>query len=148
MTNFLAIDYGKRHVGLGWGSSDIGVAFPCKPILCGPGKDFWTALGNVVHGKKVEAFVLGWPISMDGGITPWTEEVGTFAGRLRKKFSLPIYLSDERLTSYQVKRDLEEMGLRAPYESHIRRRRSGVEDSCAAALFLQDFFNGGARSIF
>ncbi|MDR2576792.1 MAG: Holliday junction resolvase RuvX [Puniceicoccales bacterium] len=141
MANFLGIDYGQRRIGLSCGDPAIGVAIPCRAIICSDGVSFWEELEQIVREKRISAFVVGWPLASDGAKTAWTVAVEEFAQRLREHFNMPVYLSDERLTSYQVTSDRKSFGLQPAFK-HIRRERnSGDNDSRAAALLLQDFFD-------
>ena len=56
--------------------------------------------------------------------------------RLAKKFGLPVYYSDERLTTVESERVLvEEAGM------HDRRERKEVVDQLAAVLILQNYLD-------
>ncbi|MDR0340031.1 MAG: Holliday junction resolvase RuvX [Puniceicoccales bacterium] len=138
MGRYLAIDYGRKRIGLAWGDPTFAVAVARPPIVCGPAVDFWAALGAVVREGEIVAFVVGLPLDHNGGEGDWAREVQAFGERLREHFSLPVHFSDERLTSYQVDRDRP--AGRNPLAKLLLRRRSGKDDSRAAALLLQDFF--------
>jgi putative Holliday junction resolvase len=134
---YLAIDYGQKRVGLAWGDGNLAVALVQPAIVCGFGVNFWVALESVVLEKKIDAFVLGLPLTENGDETAWTGQVRAFGERLQSHFSLPVHFSDERLTSYQLSRDRP---AGCPWPTHMRQRENGRDDSRAAALILQDFF--------
>jgi len=71
---------------------------------------------------------------MDGTVGPKAKEVDAFAGRLQAEFGLPVHLVDERLTSYEAEAAVPKQQRRAV-------RASGLVDSRAAAIILQDFLN-------
>jgi putative Holliday junction resolvase len=141
MARFLAIDYGKRRIGLARGESALPIAVPRPPLLVKANGSPWEALGRTIREERIDALVVGLPLAMDGTKTRWTEEVEAFAAQLHTRFSLPVHLSDERLTSYQVDEDLLALGMRPKLSRAIGHRRTGRDDSRAAALLLQDFFN-------
>ena len=62
------------------------------------------------------------------------KEVEAFAARLRAEFGLPVHLVDERLTSYEAESTIAKSKRREV-------RASGIIDSRAATLILQDFLN-------
>jgi putative Holliday junction resolvase len=139
MGNYLGIDYGKKRIGLSYCNFEVGVAVPCGSITCGYGVNFWESLRRIVKEKRINAFVVGLPIAMDGTATAWTMAVEAFAHRLHKHFTLPVYFSDERLTSYQAADDEKNFGIKAPLRKHRKERTSGKSDTSAATIILQDF---------
>jgi putative holliday junction resolvase len=69
---------------------------------------------------------------MSGSQGAQSLKIADFAEELRRRFSLPVHLWDERLTSAEANRLLRET------EMSIRRRRQ-VVDRMAATLILQAF---------
>lgn len=134
----LGIDYGTRRIGLAYGD-DLGVATPLPALTqCDPGRR-WAALLGLVRERRVSDLVLGYPYNMDGTAGFKAREVDAFAARLRGETGLPTHLIDERLTSHEAESTL------APARRRPA-RRSGLIDSRAAALILQDFLNERCRS--
>lgn len=75
---------------------------------------------------------------MSGEASAQTEKVAEFVEQLKQEFPGPIHLWDERLSSAQANRILDETG-------HTRMERKGVVDQMAAGLILQSFME--ARGI-
>ncbi len=127
----LGIDYGTRRWGLAFGD-DLGVATPLPALVERDLAKRWAALGAIVRGRGITDLVVGYPLNMDGTAGFKAAETGGFAGRLRAEFSLPVHFVDERLTSYEA----EEL---SPKRKRRALRSSGVVDSRAATLILQDY---------
>jgi putative Holliday junction resolvase len=137
---FLGIDYGTKRIGIAVGDDELSVAVPCPPLFCARG-GLWERLGATIRERQIDCLVVGHPLGEDGRPTAWTGRVEAFVGRLRDHFPLPVYLADERLTTYQAKGD-RPMGGKVARAGHFRvERRSGIIDSRAATLLLQDFLN-------
>jgi len=138
MMRFLGIDYGTRRIGLSYGD-EVGVATPLPALVQNEERARWAALERVVRERKITDFVLGYPYNMDGTAGFKAREVDQFAEKLRVRFGLPVHLVDERLTSYES----EQMARSAKRSARAQRefRASGVVDSRAATLILQDFLN-------
>jgi putative Holliday junction resolvase len=126
----LGIDLGTRRWGLAFGD-DLGVATPLPALVEKDPAQRWAALATVVSARKITDIVVGYPLNMDGTAGFKAEETDRFAARLRAEFSLPVHLVDERLTSYEA----EEL---SPKKTRRALRSSGVVDSRAATLILQD----------
>ncbi|MDE3084736.1 MAG: Holliday junction resolvase RuvX, partial [Verrucomicrobiota bacterium] len=94
----------------------------------------WLALAALVDSRRITDFVLGHPLNMDGSVGAKAREVEVFAARLRAEFGLPVHLIDERLTSYEAEATIPSAKKRAV-------RASGLVDSRAATLILQDFLD-------
>ena len=71
---------------------------------------------------------------MDGTVGFKAKEVDAFAARLRAEVKLPVHLVDERLTSYEAESTIAKSKRRDV-------RASGIIDSRAATLILQDYLN-------
>jgi len=122
----LGIDYGSRRIGLSFGD-EVGVATP---------------LPALVQERQITDFVLGYPYNMDGTVGFKACEVDRFAEQLRARFALPVHLVDERLTSYEAETEGRELrNSKRSARAQQAFRASGVVDSRAATLILQDFLN-------
>jgi putative Holliday junction resolvase len=129
----LGIDYGARRIGLSYGD-DLGVATPLPAIKEADTLKRDAALAAVVQQRRVTDIVIGHPLNMDETAGPKAKEVEAFAGVLRQRFGLPVHLVDERLTSYEAESTIAKSKRRDL-------RASGIIDSRAATLILQDFLN-------
>ncbi len=129
----IGIDYGAKRIGLSYGD-DLGVATPLPAILEIDEQKRMAALVATIRQRRATDLVIGWPLNMDDTVGPKAREVQTFAARLRQDLALPVHLVDERLTSHEAESSIPK---------HRRReiRASGVVDSRAATLILQDFLN-------
>jgi putative Holliday junction resolvase len=129
----LGIDFGARRIGLAYGD-DIGVSTPLAAVVSAEPAKRWAGLAAVVRGRRITDVVIGHPLNMDGSSGPKAKEVEAFADRVRSEFGLPVHLVDERLTSYEAESTIAPSKRRAV-------RRSGLIDSRAATIILQDFLD-------
>jgi len=129
----LGIDYGSKRIGLSFGD-DIGVATPLPALIENDEKRRLDSLAAIIQQRRITDVVIGWPLNMDDSVGPKAREVERFAERLRVDFSLPVHLIDERLTSMEAESSIPK---------HRRRdvRASGIVDSRAATLILQDYLD-------
>lgn len=89
---------------------------------------------QLVREYEIGGFVLGLPKNMDGTDGPSVARSKSYGERLAKKFGLPVYYNDERLTTKQADRLLiQEVGM------HDRTKRKKVIDQMAAVLILQNY---------
>jgi putative Holliday junction resolvase len=129
----LGIDLGTRRIGLSYGD-DLGVATPLPALIDAEPEKRWAGLAAVIAQRRATDLVLGYPLNMDDTAGPKAKEAEAFAAKLRDAFQLPVHLIDERLTSYEAESTIAK---------HRRRdvRASGLVDSRAATLILQDFLD-------
>ncbi len=130
---YLGIDYGTRRIGLASGD-ELGLATPLPALVDADSARRWQGLIEVIHKRRIQELVIGYPYNMDGTVGFKAKEVDSFAERLRTETGLPVHFSDERLTSHQAEAGLTQKALR-------EQRASGLVDSRAAAIILQDFLN-------
>jgi putative Holliday junction resolvase len=103
-------------------------------------------LRELVHEHGVKQIVVGLPLRLDGTHGEMAEEVERFALRVRKQIGVPVEMVDERLTSWEAERLLEEVQGR-----FIRDEKPGgarklnkvqakmTVDAVAAAVILKEY---------
>ena len=126
----LAIDYGKRRVGLALSDPSETVASPL-PMIDRKTTVGWRAvLLSQIALHEVAEIVLGLPKNMDGSAGSAAEDCQRIGQWLRDETGLPVVLLDERLTSVAAHASLREGGTR-------QRQGRQMVDSIAASLLLQ-----------
>ncbi len=132
MARVIALDYGKRRVGVAVTDHLQIFAHPLDTIDTAKIIQY---LKEYFAKEEVTTIVLGEPKNMDGGETDATELVVEFEKKLKENFpTMPIVLIDERLTSRMAKQTLIDAG----YKKKDRRNKKLV-DTVAAALILQTY---------
>jgi putative Holliday junction resolvase len=129
---YLAIDYGIKRTGLAVCDAQETIASPLK-VLAGQGK-LIEEIEQIVASENIEGVVLGLPLNMDGSQGPQARQVLAFADRLKRRLGIPIYLQDERLSSFGAEEKLQTTGL-------SRAKRRERLDALAAAEILQMFLD-------
>lgn len=120
-------------MGLSFGD-ELGVATPLPALTEAGEAKRWAALAAMIKQRRVTDLVVGHPLNMDDTPGFKAREVEAFAARLRAEFGLPVHLVDERLTSFEAESTI-------PKSRRRDVRASGIIDSRAATLILQDFLN-------
>jgi len=133
----LGMDVGARRIGLAV-SDPLGITAQGIETLERRNKrtDFGI-LERVIKRYEVGEIVVGYPIRMSGNTGSQSEKMAAFADELRRRFALPVHLWDERLTTAEAHRILDQTEMST-------KRRSEVIDQMAAVLILQSFLQ--ARS--
>ncbi len=103
-------------------------------------------LREIVREYGVKQIVVGLPLRLDGTRGEMAEEAERFAQRVRKQIGVPVQLVDERLTSWEAERLLEETQGRF---LHDEKRTVGKKpkkvrakmnvDAVAAAVILKEY---------
>jgi len=139
MIRYLAIDYGRRRIGLAHGDDDTRIALPHATI---DGRNDVTRDARQVadEGGKIEAdeFVVGLPINMDdteGGQAAVTRR---FADELARLSGKPVHLQDERLSTAAAHEALDAAGVRG-------KDRKRLTDRLAARQILQTFLDRSGK---
>jgi putative Holliday junction resolvase len=126
------MDVGARRIGLAV-SDPLGITAQGIETLERRNKrtDFGI-LERVIKRYEVGEIVVGYPLQMSGNTGAQSEKMAAFAEELRRRFALPVHLWDERLTTAEAHRILDETEMST-------RRRGEVIDQMAAVLILQSF---------
>ncbi len=129
----IGIDYGSKRIGLAFGD-DLGVATPLPALIDADELQRWAHLLAVIKERRTTDIVIGYPLNMDDTAGFKAKEVDAFSAKLRAVTSLPVHYIDERLTSYEAESSIAKSKRRAV-------RASGLIDSRAATIILQDFLD-------
>lgn len=126
----LGFDFGTKNIGIAVGQTILKTATPISPIRAKDGIPDWDELNNIIQHWKPVALTVGIPLHMDGETSEMTYRARKFARRLKTKFSLPVFPTDERLSSEAAEQLLLEKGGSKALEKHS-------VDSLAACLMLE-----------
>jgi putative Holliday junction resolvase len=140
----LAIDYGRRRIGLALSDATGLLARPWKTISTRGGArqicaDLAAEVDQLRHDSDgLGAIVIGFPRRLSGEANEQTPVVEAIAAQLRVATDLPVVLQDERLTSREAE------SLLSRREKDWRKRKP-VLDATAAAVILQDYLDTRPR---
>ena len=132
MGRILAIDYGKKRVG-------IAVTDPlniiASPLITVPASEIESFLSEYLKKEEVDEFVVGYPVTLNNKASEAVRYVNPFIKRLKKLFpDKKINLSDERFTSSIAKRAIIDGGVKK-----TDRQDKSLADKISASLILRSF---------
>jgi len=134
MVRILGLDVGDRRIGVALSDSLGLTAQRLTVVDRRGGSGDVEAVRALVEQHAVDTVVVGLPLTMRGEQGPQAKKVVEFSEALRRRIHVPIELIDERLTTVQGTRALQETGA-------SRRTRKGIIDQVAAQLILQQFLD-------
>ena len=128
----LALDLGMKHVGVAVSDE---LQFTVRPVCVLERRSWKKFLKQIIaflDEFDAVGLVLGLPYNSDGSESEMSAEARRLALNFSLSVNVPVFLHDERLTSYEAKGYLTKLGLS---EKEIWER----VDSEAAAIILSDF---------
>ena len=124
MPRILAIDYGKRRVGLAVTDPIQLIASPLDTI---PEKESISFIANYCNREEVETIVVGQPRRMSGELSEVETDILEFIAKLSEKLSnIEIVRYDERFTSKIAMQGLIDSGLKKKFTASSLPRRSSL----------------------
>lgn len=132
MGRILAIDYGKKRVGLA-------VTDPLKiaanKLVTVPTHKIWDFLADYFQKEQVECVVIGYPRQMNNEPSNAVLYIDPFLNRFRKRYpEIPLELVDERFTSKMAFQTMIDAGLKKK-----ARQNKETIDTVAATIILQSY---------
>ena len=137
-----------RYLGLDLGTRTLGLAISDKTGMIATNltilrhdEDYSSlldSLDDIIKEKEVEALVLGLPKNMNNSIGQRAEIALKFKDMLEERFSLPVFMQDERLSTVEAENILLT-------NDTSRKKRKKVIDSVAATIILQSFLDRKGR---
>ena len=132
----VGIDLGEKRIGVAISDSGGSLATPYEVVArTGSRDEDHLRIKAIVEEVEAEILVVGLPLSLDGTEGKAAQGARQEAEAIGQKFSVPIELHDERLTTVEAERILKEQGLDAA-------ERRNVVDKVAAAILLQAWMEG------
>ncbi len=132
----VALDLGERRVGV---AVSDGLSIAISRLEALPRTNWKQLLRDVVDLVRrfdAQTVVIGLPLRLNGSSGDSALEARSVARKFARSLKVPVYLQDERLTSFAA-----EQNLRAEGRTH--EQLSARVDSEAAAVILRDFLAAG-----
>jgi len=146
--SILAVDYGRVRIGLALADAETRMAQPLSTMERVNRNEDMRRLRELVREHGVKLIVVGLPLRLDGTRGEMAEEVERFAQRVRKQVGIPVEMVDERLTSWEAERLLEEVQGRFIHEEKLAggKKSKNVQarmsvDAVAAAVILKEYLD-------
>lgn len=135
--NLLAIDYGRRRIGLAK-SDELGlIASAYKTIDVNTAKQTLDEIAAILAEVKPNAIVIGYPMLSSGDRSKMCDEIDQFIAQLEKMYPGPIHKVDEFGSSGDAVKVITSHGKKSG-------KRKAAIDRLAAVIILQRYMDGEA----
>ena len=126
----LGVDFGDVRTGLAVSDASRLLASGIGYISPGGIEKTASAVADYVRENRISAVVVGLPVNMNGTEGPRAERAKKFVGLLEKQITCPVAMLDERLSTKEASRYLNETNTRGA-------KRKQVIDKLSAQIILQ-----------
>ena len=130
----MAIDYGDAHTGVALSDPTGFLTGTTTTIHSRSADVVLSELARLAKEQGAEEIVMGFPRNMDGTEGPRAELYRAFAGRVEEATGLRPVLWDERRTTVDAHRILQQAGKNA-------KKRKKTVDAVAASLILEGYLD-------
>ena len=132
MARVLAIDYGRKRVGLAVTDPMQIIANGLETVATNELLDY---LEKYIAREEVELFVVGYPKQLNNEDSESMKYLKPFLGKLKKKFpDIPVEMVDERFTSKIAFQTMIDGGLKKK-----QRQNKALVDKVSATIILQSY---------
>lgn len=141
-----------RVMGLDYGSKTVGVALSDELLMTAqPKETIWrdregkirrtlARIEELIVENDVRLIVLGLPLNMNDSVGERAEAALAFKDRLERRTSLPVVMSDERLTTVEADEILTKMQIPPQH-------RKQYLDQVAASVILQEYMENHRKEL-
>lgn len=129
---FLGFDFGYKRIGLAVGQQFTLSATPLSTLHAKQGIPDWQVLQKIIAQWNPQALIVGIPTCIDGTELYTTAAARRFANQLQKRYSLPVHLVDERLSTKEARGQIFEQG------GYHKLKKTEI-DSIAACIILEQW---------
>jgi len=134
LKRILAIDYGKKRIGLALTDPLLTFAYPFETIQ--NNKSVLVQLKKIIEEKNIIKIILGYPSREDGKVSRLIPEINNFKDKLFKNFKIEVVLWDEMYTSKMAEKIVVDS-----YKKKKKGKDKGLVDRNAAAIMLQEYLD-------
>jgi putative Holliday junction resolvase len=129
----LGFDVGARRIGVAVGSAFGQGARALAVVDVRDGQPDWASVDRLHREWRPHGFVVGDPMTLDGGDQPIRRFAHAFAAGLRSRYRLPVALMDERSSSNEA---AQRFAIERA-EGRRKRRDAAALDAVAAAVIVE-----------
>ena len=133
MGRILAVDYGRKRVGLAVTDPMQIVPHGLTTVRACDATDFIT---KYVESESVEKVIIGLPRQMSGELSESVNYIRPFANKLKALVQVPVEFVDERFTSVLAHRTMLDAGLKKK-----DRQNKAMVDEISATIILQSYLD-------
>ena len=128
----MALDYGERKIGVALSDALQMISYPYKTIDRKKTPNYIGEIKNIIENKEVGSIVVGYPISMSGQETKQTKITMDFINELKNKINIKVFKYDERLSSKEAVRYLQNQNIKTGHNKE-------KIDQISASIILEQF---------
>ena len=132
MGRILAIDYGRKRVGLAVSDSQQIIANKLATVSS---HTIWDFLQTYFRNEQVDEVVVGYPLQMNNTASEAVVYINPFIKRFKEKFpEISLVVADERFTS--------KMAFQAMIDGGVKktgRKNKALIDAISATIILQSY---------
>ena len=128
----LGLDIGEKRIGVAV-SDGLGItAQGLDTIEIADESEILSRVADLADDTNAEKIVIGLPLNMDGSESEKSEKVRKFGAQLGEATKKQVIFWDERMTSMQAKRVMQELEIKTY-------KNKPLVDKISATLILQEF---------
>lgn len=128
----LAIDYGKKRIGLA--VTDPLNIFASPLITLENNNSFMDKFKQIIVEYNVATIILGDPLKENGQNSDLDSQIRKFKKQIEEKFQIDVHMIDERYSS-----QIAQQRIIQSIKSKKKRRDKSLLDKNAAAVILEDY---------
>jgi putative Holliday junction resolvase len=99
----IGFDFGSKYIGVAVGQTSPSLAQPLTSLTVKNEELPWKEIAEILTIWSPDVLVVGVPLNMDGSEQSITHLARAFLAELEKRFHLPVFAVDERLTTVEAR---------------------------------------------
>lgn len=131
---YLGLDLGSKTLGVSVSDRTGIIASSLEVLRYNDYEELLNKLDKIVEDRKVDVFVLGNPLNLNGTASVRTEVSLEFKNILEDRYKKEVVMQDERLSTVSANRLLISNDTK-------RKNRKKVVDKIAATIILQSYLD-------
>jgi putative Holliday junction resolvase len=134
----IGFDFGMKYIGMAVGQKISKTASPITSLIVKNKIPDWEHITTIINEWNPSALIVGLPLNMDGTMQPIAIAAQTFAQELERIYKLPVYMVDERLSTWEAKTQLNLK------KQSLNKQELTKLNACAAVILTEQWLQNGA----
>ena len=136
LEKILGFDYGTKYIGVASGQTLTRTATPIGSIRAVKQATNWPAITQLINNWQPNKIVVGLPLHMDGSKQWITFECEKFGNELEQRFNIPVFFTDERLSTWEAKKTLS---ANPKDNNNLKKKKFSDLNALAAKILLEQW---------
>ncbi|HFL8824147.1 MAG TPA: Holliday junction resolvase RuvX [Candidatus Azoamicus sp. OHIO1] len=134
----IGFDFGIKYIGVAVGQFITKTAVPVASIFVKNNLIDWNVIASFIYNWEPDCLVVGYPLGFERKNVFFCNKLEIFINNLKNKYSMPVYIIDEELSTWEAKKTYTFFERKCSFEYYSKL------NATVAAILVERWFLGSS----